>query len=47
MALTDTAVRNAKPKAKPYKVTDSEGPLPAGEPQGQQAMAGQIPHQRG
>lgn len=25
MALTDTAVRNAKPKAKPYKVTDSQG----------------------
>lgn len=25
MALTDTAIRNSKPKAKPYKVTDSQG----------------------
>jgi integrase len=25
MALTDTAIRNAKPKDKPYKVTDSQG----------------------
>ena len=25
MALTDTAVRNAKPKNKPYKVTDGQG----------------------
>ncbi|WP_428334736.1 Arm DNA-binding domain-containing protein [Novosphingobium sp.] len=25
MALTDTAIRNAKPKEKPYKVTDSLG----------------------
>lgn len=25
MALTDTAVRNARPKEKPYKVTDSQG----------------------
>ncbi len=25
MALTDTAIRNAKPKEKPYKVTDSQG----------------------
>ena len=25
MALTDTAIRNAKPKAKPYKVTDAQG----------------------
>ncbi len=23
MALTDTAIRNAKPKEKPYKVTDA------------------------
>jgi integrase len=25
MALTDTAIRNSKPKEKPYKVTDSQG----------------------
>lgn len=25
MALTDTAIRNAKPKEKPYKVTDAQG----------------------
>lgn len=25
MALTDTAVRNAKPKSKPYKITDAQG----------------------
>ncbi|PTQ12660.1 integrase [Sphingomonas oleivorans] len=25
MALTDTAIRNARPKAKPYKVADSQG----------------------
>src|SRR3546814_10672100 len=25
MALTDTAIRKAKPKEKPYKVTDSQG----------------------
>src|SRR3546814_8877801 len=25
MALTDTAVRNAKPKSKPYKITDGQG----------------------
>ena len=25
MALTDTAIRNAKPKDKPYKVADSQG----------------------
>nr|WP_239018919.1 Arm DNA-binding domain-containing protein [Sphingobium terrigena] len=25
MALTDTAIRNAKPADKPYKVTDSQG----------------------
>lgn len=25
MALTDTAIRNSKPKAKPYKVTDGQG----------------------
>ena len=25
MALTDTAIRNAKPKEKPYKVSDSQG----------------------
>ena len=25
MALTDTAIRNAKPKDKPYKVADSKG----------------------
>ncbi|WP_243445602.1 Arm DNA-binding domain-containing protein [Sphingosinicella microcystinivorans] len=25
MALTDTAIRNAKPKEKPYKVTDALG----------------------
>jgi hypothetical protein len=25
MVLTDTAIRNAKPKEKPYKVTDSQG----------------------
>jgi integrase len=25
MALTDTAIRNARPKEKPYKVTDSQG----------------------
>ncbi len=25
MALTDTAIRNAKPKGKPYKVADSQG----------------------
>jgi len=25
MALTDTAIRNAKPKEKPYKVADSQG----------------------
>lgn len=25
MALTDTAVRNAKPKNKPYKITDAQG----------------------
>ena len=25
MALTDTAVRSAKPKGKPYKVGDSQG----------------------
>ena len=25
MALTDTAIRNAKPKAKPYKMADSQG----------------------
>lgn len=25
MPLTDTAIRNAKPKAKPYKLTDGEG----------------------
>jgi hypothetical protein len=25
MALTDTAIRNSKPKAKPCKVTDSQG----------------------
>ena len=25
MALTDTAIRNAKPKARPYKVADSQG----------------------
>lgn len=25
MALTDTAIRNAKPKQKPYKVTDAQG----------------------
>ena len=24
MALTDTAIRNAKPKEKPYKVTDAQ-----------------------
>ena len=25
MALTDTAIRNAKPKTMPYKVADSQG----------------------
>ncbi|MPT23022.1 MAG: DUF4102 domain-containing protein [Starkeya sp.] len=25
MALTDTAIRNAKPQAKPYKLTDEKG----------------------
>jgi len=25
MALTNTAIRNAKPKAKPYKLTDEKG----------------------
>src|SRR3546814_8260593 len=25
MALTDTAIRNAKPRAKPYKVADAQG----------------------
>lgn len=25
MALTDTAIRNAKPRAKPYKMADSQG----------------------
>lgn len=25
MALTDTAIRNAKPKTRPYKVADSQG----------------------
>jgi len=25
MVLTDTAIRNAKPKDKPYKVSDSQG----------------------
>lgn len=25
MPLTDTAVRNAKPREKPYKVTDMQG----------------------
>ena len=25
MALTDTAIRNARPKEKPYKVADSQG----------------------
>src|SRR3546814_8536341 len=25
MALTDTAVRNAKPKSKPYKITEGQG----------------------
>ena len=25
MALTDTAIRNAKPKAKPYKIADTQG----------------------
>jgi hypothetical protein len=25
MALTDTAIRNAKPKDKPYKMADSQG----------------------
>jgi hypothetical protein len=25
MALTDTAIRNAKPKSKPYKVADAQG----------------------
>lgn len=25
MPLTDTAVKNAKPKAKPYKLTDGDG----------------------
>ena len=25
MALTDTAIRNAKPKAKAYKIADSQG----------------------
>jgi hypothetical protein len=25
MALTDTAVRNAKPKDKPYKLADAQG----------------------
>jgi hypothetical protein len=25
MALTDAKVRNAKPKARPYKIADSEG----------------------
>jgi len=25
MSLTDTAIRNAKPKEKPYKLTDQQG----------------------
>src|SRR3974377_2418980 len=27
MSLTDTAARTAKPRAKPYKLRDAEGPL--------------------
>ena len=34
MALTDTAVRKAKPKEKPYKVTDSLGLYLVVNPQG-------------
>lgn len=34
MALTDMAIRNAKPKGKPYKVTDSQGLYLLVNPQG-------------
>jgi hypothetical protein len=42
MALTDTAVRNAKPKNKPYKVMDGQGLYLLVNPGGQQTLARQI-----
>ena len=34
MALTDLAVRNAKPKEKPYKITDGKGMFLFAHPNG-------------
>ena len=39
MALTDTAVRNAKPKEKPYKLGDSGGAVRDRAPKWEQVVA--------
>ncbi len=44
MALTDTAIRNAKPKEKPYKVTDSLGLYLLVNPRGRKLSATPVSH---
>ena len=43
MALTDTAVRNAKPAEKPHKLADDRGLYLLVKPDRRQALALQVP----
>ncbi|WAC47803.1 hypothetical protein OVA03_14000 [Asticcacaulis sp. SL142] len=45
MALTDIALRNAKPMAKPYKLTDEKGPLSSRHTFGWTIMEAEIQKQ--
>jgi hypothetical protein len=42
MALTDIALRNARPMVKPYKLTDEKGPLSSRHPFGWTIMEAEI-----
>ena len=43
MLLTQFAIKNAKPREKPYKLADGNGLYPFGEPERQQTMASSLP----
>lgn len=46
MPLTDVAIRNAKPREKPYKMGDALGLFLLVQSTGGQALAAHIPHPR-
>jgi hypothetical protein len=45
MPLTDSAIRNAKPKDKPYKLADGAGLYLLGHPEGRKMVAVGLPLQ--